>query len=77
MLGPFSKLIGAVLGNLIAIAVAYLAGKGLATCEPAPQPDLEQVCSVLGYTTGQITAALMVVVNAAFVYFFPANKPAA
>lgn len=76
MFGTYSKLIGAVLGNVIAIVVAYLASKGLATCAPAPQPDLDQVCSVAGFTTGQITAGLMVIVNAAFVFFFPANKPA-
>lgn len=77
MLGSYSKLIAALLGNALAIAVAYLASKGLATCVPAPTPDLDQVCSVAGFTTGQITAALMMIVNAIFVYVFPANKPAA
>lgn len=77
MFGSYSKLIAAVLGNVIAIVVAYLAGKGLATCTPGPLPTDEQTCTVLGYTTGQITTALMVIVNAGFVYFFPANKPAA
>lgn len=77
MFGSYSKLIGAILGNGIAIVVVYLASKGLATCAPAPQPDVDQICSVAGFTTGQITAAAMVVVNAVLVYAFPANKPAA
>lgn len=77
MFGSYSKLIAAVLGNVVAIVVVYLASKGLATCEPALQPDLEQVCSIAGFTTGQITAGLMVLVNAILVYVFPANKPAA
>lgn len=76
-MGAYSKLIAAVLGNVIAIVIAYLGSKGIATCAPAPQPDLDQVCSVAGFTTGQITAAVMFVFNTAFVYFFPANKPAA
>lgn len=73
--GPYSKLIGAFLGNLIAIIVVYLASQGLATCKPALQPDLEQVCSVAGYTTGQITSAVMFVLNLAAVYIFPKNIP--
>ena len=77
MLGSYSKLIGAFLGNIIAIVVVYLASKGLANCVPGATPDAEQVCSVAGFTTGQITAAVMAVFNMAFVYLFPANKPAA
>lgn len=76
-MGSYSKLIAAVLGNVIAIVIAYLAGKGLATCVPGATPDADQVCTVAGWTTGQITAGLMTVVNAAFVYLFPANKPPA
>jgi hypothetical protein len=75
MFGSYSKLIGAVLGNLVGIVVVYLAAKGLATCAPAPQPDLEEVCSVMGLTTGEITNYVMVAINALFVYAFPANKP--
>lgn len=75
MLGSYSKLIGAVLGNGLAIIAVWLASKGLATCAPAPQPDLEQVCSIMGFTTGELTAYVMVAVNALFVYIFPANKP--
>jgi hypothetical protein len=49
----------------------------MATCVPGPTPDAEQVCSLFGFTTGQITAAVMTVFNMALVYLFPANKPAA
>lgn len=77
MLGSYSKLIAAFLGNVIAIVVVYLASKGLGTCVPGATPDAEQVCSVAGFTTGQITAAVMAILNMGFVYFFPANKPPA
>lgn len=77
MFGSYSKLIGAFLGNVIAIAIVWLASKGLATCVPGATPDVDQVCTVAGFTTGQITAAVMALFNMAFVYIFPANKPAA
>jgi hypothetical protein len=77
MFGSYSKLIGAFLGNVIAIVVVWLGSKGLATCVPGATPDADQVCSVAGFTTGQITAAVMTVFNMALVYLFPANKPAA
>lgn len=77
MLGSYSKLIGAVLGNVLAIVVVWLGSKGLATCVPGPTPDVDQVCTVAGFTTAQITSTVMLVFNALFVYFFPANKPAA
>ncbi|QIG66833.1 hypothetical protein EVB41_003 [Rhizobium phage RHph_TM3_14A] len=77
MLGSYSKIIGALLGNVIAILLVWLGSKGLATCVPGPTPDVDQVCTIGGFTTAQITAAVMTVFNMAFVYFFPANKPAA
>ncbi len=77
MLGSYSKLIGAVLGNVLAIVIVYLGSKGLATCVPGATPDADQVCTVMGFTTGEITGYAMVAVNALFVYIFPANKPAA
>lgn len=77
MLGSYSKLIGAFLGNVIAIIIVWLGSKGLATCVPGPTPDVDQVCTVAGFTTGQVTAAVMAVFNMALVYLFPANKPAA
>lgn len=74
MLGNYSKLIGAVLGNIVAIVVVYLGTKGVAECVPGPTPDLDQICTLFGFTTAQITGAVLAVVNTAFVYFFPANK---
>jgi hypothetical protein len=75
MLGSYSKLIGAVLGNVIAILLVYLAAKGVGTCTAGP--DGTTACSVYGFSQAQITAAALTVVNAVFVYAFPANKPPA
>lgn len=79
-LGRYSKLIGAIVGNVVAIAVAYVAMQfpGIAECVPAPaEAAADEVCTVLGFSQTQITAGLMMVVNAAFVYQSPANKPPA
>lgn len=77
MLGSYSKLIGAVLGNLIGLLAVYLASKGLATCVPGATPDAEQVCTIAGMSTATITTTVMLAVNALFVWAFPANKPPA
>lgn len=71
----YSKLIGALLGNLVAILIAYAATKwtGIAECTLA---DGVQTCTAFGFSQAQITAGLMTLVNALFVYFFPANKTA-
>jgi hypothetical protein len=74
MFGNYSKLVGSIVGSGVAILVAYLATKGLGTCAPPIEPNGEQVCSVLGFTTGQITGTLITLVSAGFVYFFPANR---
>lgn len=70
-MGAYSKLIGALLGNVIAMVVVYLGTKGLATCTGVGDAE---TCTVAGFTTAQITAAVLSVFNMAFVYFFPANK---
>lgn len=79
----YSKLIGAVLGNIVAIFLAWLAVQfpGVAECTTVPADalqaaDFDQVCTVLGFSQAQLTGALMFAVNSIFVYFFPANKPA-
>jgi len=77
MLGSYSKLIGAILGNVIAVLVVWLGTKGLANCTAGVTPDADTYCTVAGFTTAQITAGVMLVFNSAFVYLFPANKPAA
>lgn len=76
-LGSYSKLIGALLGNVAAVIIVWLGTKGLATCVAGATPDADQICTVAGFTSAQITASAMTVFNMAFVYFFPANKPAA
>lgn len=82
-LGRYSKLIGALAGNGVAILLAWLAVQfpAIATCAPMPvavdTTAAEEICSVLGFDQTQITAALMLLFNTYFVYAFPANKPPA
>lgn len=76
-LGPYSKLIGALVGNVVAIAVAWLAVQFPAMAECTIGPDGTDACTVLGFTQAQITAALMTAFNMIFVYSFPANRPPA
>jgi hypothetical protein len=73
MLGNYSKLIGALVGNIVAIVLVYLATQGLATC--AAGPDGTTACAILGFSQAQITAAVLSAVNMALVYAFPANRP--
>lgn len=80
----YSKFIAAIAGNTVAILLAWLAVQfpGVADCTAIPADalqaaDFDQVCTVLGFSQAQITGALMFIVNSAFVWAFPANKPAA
>ncbi len=74
MFGNYSKLVGALVGNIVAILLAYVATKvpALVTCTEVNEV-LE--CTALGYTQQEITIGLMAAINTAFVYWFPANKP--
>ena len=71
MFGNYSKLIAALVGNVVAIAVAYLGTTQLGTCTGEGEA---LVCTVLGFTAAQITGAVMMVVNSFFVWWFPPNK---
>lgn len=82
----YNKLIGALVGNAVAIGLAFLATRapGIAECVPVdpvePPLDAEsfdQICSILGYSQAQVTGFLMLLVNSAAVYFSPANRPPA
>lgn len=75
MLGNYSKLIGAIVGNVVAIVLVYLAAQGLATCTAGP--DGTTACAIYGFSQAQITAAVIAVVNTVFVYAFPPNRPPA
>ena len=78
MFGSYSKLIGALAGNIVAIALAWLAVQfpAIATCTIGP--DGTDACTLFGtFTQAQITGFLMLIFNSAFVYMFPANKPPA
>lgn len=76
-LGRYSKLIGALLGNVVAVFLAWAAVQfpGMAECRIGP--DMTSACTILGITQAQITGFLMAAFNMAFVYAFPANKPPA
>lgn len=78
MFGNHSKLVAAIagniVGNLVAIALAYMATKfpALTKCTEV-SAVLE--CTALGYTQHEIAIGLIAIFNTSFVYFFPANKP--
>jgi hypothetical protein len=77
-MGRFSKLIGAIAGNAVGILLVWLAMKvpALAECKVVAGVDAE-ACTLLGFTQTEVTGAVLAVLNSAFVYFFPANKPPA
>lgn len=63
------KLIGALVGNVVAIVLVYLGTKGLGTC------DASGNCMVAGFSTAQITGGAMTLINAIAVHYAPANAP--
>lgn len=75
MMGSYSKLIGALVGNVVAMVLVYLASQGLATCTAGP--DGTTACAIWGWSQAQITATAISVINMLFVYAFPPNRPAA
>lgn len=76
-LGRYSKLVGALVGNVTAIALAWFAVQfpGIAECSIGPEGT--DACTIMGFTQAQITGALMTAFNMSLVYAFPANRPAA
>jgi hypothetical protein len=72
-MGNYSKLIGSIVGSLVAMLLAWLAVKGLATCTAGP--DGTEACSIWGISDAQITGALVTVISAALVWAFPKNQP--
>lgn len=75
MMGSYSKLIGAFVGNVVAIILVYLAAQGIATCSAGP--DGTTACAIWGFSQAQITATVLSIFNMALVYVFPANRPSA
>lgn len=72
-MGKYSKLIGALVGNLVAIALAYIATR-LPDVAECTVTDSETLCRAFGFTQVEITAFLMAILNTVFVYAFPPNK---
>lgn len=68
------KLIGALVGNVVAIILVFLATKGLSVCTIPGSPE---TCTVFGFSSAQITGAVMAILNMAAVHWFPANTPPA
>lgn len=75
MLGSYSKVIAALIGNAIAILLVWLASKGIATC--TLDAGGGETCVIFGFSQAQLTAAAMALFNTIFVYIFPANRPPA
>jgi hypothetical protein len=74
MLGNYSKLIGALVGNAVAILAIYLAASWPAVATCTLQPDGSEACVILGFTQADLTMAVMAVLNTVFVFVFPPNK---
>lgn len=74
-MGNYSKLIGGIVGGIVAIGMAYLASRGFGTCAPAADASGSEVCTVWGFSSTQITAAVMLIVTNVFVFAFPKNQP--
>lgn len=74
-MGSYSKIIGSLVGSIVAFILTWLAVKGLATCTPGP--DGTQACVIFGISDSQITGAIVAIISAVFVYAFPKNSPPA
>lgn len=75
-MGRYSKLIAALVGNVVGFALVYTATNwpAVATCGVV---DGVETCTVLGYGQAELTGFVMVAINALLVYAFPPNKPPA
>lgn len=74
MFGNYSKLVGALIGNAVAILAIWAATQWPAVATCTVGPDGEQTCVILGFTQADLTMAVMAVLNSAFVFMFPPNK---
>lgn len=71
----YSKLIAAIIGNIVGFVLVYAATNwpAIATCGVV---DAVETCTVLGYGQAELTGFVMLLVNAAIVYWSPPNRPA-
>lgn len=69
-MGRFSKLWGSIVGGVVGAIFGVLASVGFAECT---DDTLVQTCTVLGFGTEQVTAALTMIGSAIFTWRFPAN----
>lgn len=70
-LSRYSKVIAAVVGNLVGAALVWASFKTpMAQCGLV---EAKQVCTLLGMGEGEITAIVLMIVNGLFVGFGPKN----
>lgn len=74
MFGNYSKLVGALVGNAVAILAIWAATQWPAVASCLMQPDGTETCTILGFSQADLTMAVMAVLNSVFVFFFPPNK---
>lgn len=74
MFSNYSKLIGAIVGNIVAIALVYAASHWPFVASCTVLPDGNSDCTIFGFAQADITITVMAVLNAVFVYFFPPNR---
>lgn len=68
-MAKFSKLFGSIIGSGVGLLLAFLASKGLGTCDA-----LGENCVVFGFTQETITVAIMGILSAIGVFASPANE---
>jgi hypothetical protein len=69
-MGNFWKLWGSIAGGIVGAVVAVLASAGIATCTDAA---MVSTCTVLGFSTTQITSFLTLVGSAIGTVIAPKN----
>lgn len=69
----YNKLIAGVIGNLMGIIAAWVAVNMTGMAECSVLPDGTESCTLLGLTTTQLTAAVMLLINALFIERSPRN----
>lgn len=72
LLGRYNKLIAAIIGNLVGVALVYFASLGYSTCTVVEGVEM---CSMFGYSQAEITTAVLFIVNTLAVYIAPKNSP--
>lgn len=70
-MSAYYKLIGGLVGNVVAMILVYLSLKGVATCSPGV--NAVPSCTIAGLSDVQITVIIMTLLNAIGIHQAPAN----